>query len=142
MLPIPRLQSDVCRGPQHALKPLPEKEIVMKKSNKAAQGASPNSKFVAGGVNPIPVDKPAARAKNRTVAAPEKTKPSSKTADIRHRPQRAASSSRLDKLVCRYCGSDDLAPSFIKRRDGRCRGCFKRRYGSAGPGKGKTSSMA
>jgi hypothetical protein len=36
-----------------------------------------------------------------------------------------------EKLVCRYCGSDDLAPSFIKRRDARCRACFKKRYGSA-----------
>jgi hypothetical protein len=34
-----------------------------------------------------------------------------------------------DKIVCRYCGSDDLAPSFIKRRDARCRACFKKRYG-------------
>jgi hypothetical protein len=36
-----------------------------------------------------------------------------------------------NKLVCRYCGSDDLAPSFIKRRDRRCRNCFSKRYGSA-----------
>jgi hypothetical protein len=34
------------------------------------------------------------------------------------------------KLVCRYCGNDDLAPSFIKRRDRRCRKCFSKRYGS------------
>jgi hypothetical protein len=31
----------------------------------------------------------------------------------------------------RYSGSDDLAPSFIKRRDRRCRKCFSKRYGSA-----------
>jgi len=37
----------------------------------------------------------------------------------------------MEKLVCRYCGSDDLAPSFKKRRDARCRACFKKRYGSA-----------
>jgi len=41
------------------------------------------------------------------------------------------SKSKSDKLVCRYCGSDDLAPSFIKRRDCRCRKCFSKRYGSA-----------
>ena len=41
------------------------------------------------------------------------------------------SMSKSDKLVCRYCGSDDLAPSFIKRRDRRCRKCFSKRYGSA-----------
>ena len=33
------------------------------------------------------------------------------------------------KLVCRYCGGNDLAPSFKKRRDARCRACFKKRYG-------------
>ena len=37
-------------------------------------------------------------------------------------------------LVCRYCGSDDLAPSFKKRRDARCRACFKKRYGSKNTG--------
>jgi hypothetical protein len=36
-----------------------------------------------------------------------------------------------EKLVCRYCGNDDLAPSFKQRRDARCRACFKQRYGSA-----------
>lgn len=36
-----------------------------------------------------------------------------------------------EKLVCRYCRSADLAPSFIKRRDRRCRKCFSKRYGSA-----------
>ena len=38
---------------------------------------------------------------------------------------------KLEGLVCRYCGSDDLAPSFIKRRDRRFRNCFSKRYGSA-----------
>ncbi len=42
------------------------------------------------------------------------------------------SKSKSDKLVCRYCGSDDLAPSFIKRQDRRCRKYFSNRYGSAG----------
>ena len=41
------------------------------------------------------------------------------------------SKSKSEKLVCRYCGSDDLAPSFIKRRDRRCRKCFSKRYASA-----------
>jgi hypothetical protein len=40
------------------------------------------------------------------------------------------SKSKSNKLVCRYCGSDDLAPSFLKRRDRRCRKCFSKRYGS------------
>jgi len=42
---------------------------------------------------------------------------------------------KAEKLVCRYCGSDDLAPSFIRRRDRRCRKCFSKRYGSAARGK-------
>lgn len=45
------------------------------------------------------------------------------------------SKSKSEKLVCRYCGSNDLAPSFIKRRDRRCRKCFSKRYGSAVPSK-------
>ena len=48
------------------------------------------------------------------------------------RPQvKAIRRSKSEKLVCRYCGSNDLAPSFIKRRDRRCRKCFSKRYGSA-----------
>jgi hypothetical protein len=47
------------------------------------------------------------------------------------RPQvKAIRKSKSEKLVCRYCGSDDLAPSFIKRRDRRCRKCFSKRYGA------------
>ena len=46
-------------------------------------------------------------------------------------PRSSRSTSSTEKLVCRYCGSDDLAPSFKKRRDARCRACFKKRYGSA-----------
>jgi hypothetical protein len=38
--------------------------------------------------------------------------------------------SKSERLVCRYCWSTDLAPSFIKRRDRRCRKCFSKRYGS------------
>ena len=50
----------------------------------------------------------------------------------RERPQsKAVKKSKSEKLVCRYCGSDDLTPSFIKRRDRRCRKCFSKRYGSA-----------
>jgi len=61
----------------------------------------------------------------RKKAAPKKAKPA--------RPLRKemGSKSKSNKLVCRYCGSGDLAPSFIKRRDRRCRKCFSKRYGSA-----------
>jgi hypothetical protein len=64
-------------------------------------------------------------------AAPKKIQPA--------RPLRkeTGSKSNSEKLVCRYCGSDDLAPSFIKRRDRRCRKCFSKRYGSVAVAKAK-----
>jgi hypothetical protein len=46
-------------------------------------------------------------------------------------PKKMGSESKSKRLVCRYCGSEDLAPSFVKRRDRRCRKCFSKRYGSA-----------
>ena len=49
--------------------------------------------------------------------------------------KKAGSKSKSEKLVCRYCGSNDLAPSFIKRRDRRCRQCFSKRYGWAAKAK-------
>jgi hypothetical protein len=45
--------------------------------------------------------------------------------------KKMGSKPKSNKLGCRYCGSDDLAPSFVKRRDRRCRKCFSKRYGSA-----------
>jgi hypothetical protein len=50
-------------------------------------------------------------------------------------PRSARGRSAPEKLVCRYCGSDNLAPSFKKRRDARCRACFKKRYSSSKPGR-------
>ncbi len=65
------------------------------------------------------------------VAKPEAAPPS-KTRKAASRPSESSRAAAKDgKLVCRYCGSDDLAPSFKKRRDARCRACFKKRYGSA-----------
>jgi hypothetical protein len=61
----------------------------------------------------------------RKKAAPREAKP------VRPLRKKMDSKSKLNKLVCRYCGSDDLAPSFIKRCDRRCRKCFSKRYGSA-----------
>ena len=57
----------------------------------------------------------------------------SKTRAARQSPRSSRPVAKPDKLVCRYCGSDDLAPSFKKRRDARCRTCFKKRYGSSAP---------
>jgi uncharacterized protein (DUF983 family) len=64
----------------------------------------------------------------KPVAEP-KAAPTSRARKAKQRTRRSAM--KGEKLVCRYCGSDDLAPSFIKRRDARCRACFKKRYGSA-----------
>jgi hypothetical protein len=68
---------------------------------------------------------------------------SSKTKNAAQRPSRASrSASKPEKLVCRYCRSEDLAPSFIKRRDARCRACFKKGYGSATRRKTKKAAGA
>jgi hypothetical protein len=78
------------------------------------------------------IDQSVAPAKKQAVGAKPKVARTTKTAKTPQRParsSRAATSS--EKVVCRYCGSDDLAPSFKKRRDARCRACFKKRYGSA-----------
>jgi hypothetical protein len=82
-----------------------------------------------GTANPIPSDERALLAKQERLVAARKV--AAKTRKGAPRPPRAASGSGPEKLVCRYCGSGDLAPSFIKRRDARCRTCFKQRYGSA-----------
>jgi hypothetical protein len=82
---------------------------------------------------------------NRSASAPKSVQKSAvrfmaKKVDERSTGQKAKAvrpkvkgirKSKSEKLVCRYCGSDDLAPSFIKRRDRRCRKCFSKRYGSA-----------
>lgn len=76
-----------------------------------------------------------ARAKKRAAAAKPKSAVASKT---RKAAQPSRLSARAERLVCRYCGSDDLAPSFKKRRDARCRACFKKRYGSTAKSKRMT----
>ena len=71
-------------------------------------------------------------AKKKTAAAKPKGAPASKTRKAAGRPpQSSRAKPKGEKLICRYCGSDDLAPSFRTRRDARCRACFKQRYGSA-----------
>jgi hypothetical protein len=69
--------------------------------------------------------------KQEPVAAEPKSARVSKPKKSARRPSGSSrATSKPGKLVCRYCGSDDLAPSFKKRRDARCRACFKKRYGS------------
>jgi hypothetical protein len=63
------------------------------------------------------------------LASGKKTEPT----ETKHRRllgNKAERKPKAEKLVCRYCGSGDLAPSFIKRRDRRCRKCFSKRYRS------------
>jgi hypothetical protein len=74
------------------------------------------------------VKRPAVGGKRKAVRVTRSRKASEPTARTKARAQ---------KLICRYCGSDDLAPSFRKRRDARCRACFKQRYGTESRGKGK-----
>lgn len=79
----------------------------------------------------------------KSVSGVSATKPKTKKAvaakgksDAKRRapaPRSARGKSASEKLVCRYCGSGDLAPSFKKRRDARCRACFKKRYSSSKP---------
>jgi hypothetical protein len=60
----------------------------------------------------------------------KKTEPSTAKPALPLR-QKIGSKPQFKQLVCRYCGSADLAPSFTKRRDARCRQYFSQRYGSA-----------
>ncbi len=78
-------------------------------------------------------------ANTKPVAAtPTPALPSKPRKAARQPPRSPRAAAKAEKLVCRYCGSDDLAPSFKKRRDARCRACFKKRYGSAARKKGST----
>ena len=81
------------------------------------------------GVSADPSHKSVAPVKKRAVGAKPKAARAATTAKTSPRSSRKVSAA--EKLVCRYGGSDDLAPSFKKRRDARCRACFKKRYGSA-----------
>ena len=58
-------------------------------------------------------------------------KTASRKAKVARPVPKMGSDSKSKRLVCRYCGSEDLAPSFVKRRDRRCRKCFSKRYSSA-----------
>ena len=82
-----------------------------------------HAKLANGSGHKLPIGHSQSSARKKAVR--EKAEPA--------RPLRKemGSKPKSDKLVCRYCGSDDLAPSFIKRRDRRCRKCFSKRYGSA-----------
>ena len=94
----------------------------------AGVSASPTSRPITGRVG----------AAAEAAAPATKLAVSNKPKAARRPPRSSRAVSEAKKLVCRYCGSDDLAPSFLKRRDARCRACFKQRYGSAARDTGAT----
>ena len=83
------------------------------------------------GASVDPSHKSVAPAKKKALYKPKAASAAKITKATLQPPRSSSAGSRTEKLVCRYCGSDDLAPSFKKRRDARCRACFKKRYGSA-----------
>jgi hypothetical protein len=106
---------------------LADKEIPMNKQAKKAAETASTAKFA--NAEPRPNDPESAPTTKRTAAPKPKTASPAKN---RKTSQPNSGKDNIgNKLVCRYCGSDDLAPSFVKRRDSRCRACFKQRYGGA-----------
>jgi hypothetical protein len=72
-------------------------QVSIKRSGPAPKSGQPN----------------ALRSETKKVA----NRASGKKPKTNRRQVKAVRKSKSEKLVCRYCGSDDLAPSFIKRRD-------------------------
>ena len=83
------------------------------------------------GSGTVPLAKSSEPKAIRTEAKKVDMRPTGKKAKTERPQAKAIRKSKSEKLVCRYCGSSDLAPSFIKRRDRRCRKCFSKRYGLA-----------
>ena len=77
-----------------------------------------------------PAHEPAAPAKQSGTVKPKATRSLKTSKMARKSAPSFQAAAQTEQLVCRYCGNADLAPSFIKRRDARCRACFKQRYGS------------
>lgn len=105
----------------------------MKNASKPTPEAPINQtdQMAVGPASPSATGAAAAPPKKKAVVAKPKAALPVKAAKGKSRPPRASrAGSETNKLVCRYCGSDDLAPSFRKRRDARCRACFKQRYGA------------
>ena len=96
---------------------------------KHAAGATANQ--AVGKLSESSSSLPVAPKKTSVAAKPKAAPPPITRTATGQRSRSSRPTSKAKKLVCRYCGSDDLAPSFKKRRDARCRACFKNRYGSA-----------
>jgi hypothetical protein len=118
----------VCSWPSEALKALETKRSTQMETNQVTESnvADQSGKSVSRSTPAV------AKPKGKQAVAPT----SNSHAGLRARAPRSARGKSLDgKLACRYCGSDDLAPSFKKRRDARCRACFKKRYGTGKAGR-------
>ncbi len=113
----------------------------MKKATKTTSTADSNNGERIEGMESSATQKAKVAANRKT---PSTQKKITETANAVNHVRRSnpAPGSGADNLVCRYCGSDDLAPSFIRGRDARCRACFKQRYGSGRRNQGKMSSAA
>jgi hypothetical protein len=106
-------------------KPLSAKEITLKKPNQSAPKAhlNGNRQERVGTASPIPSEEPAVLPKKDPFVTARRV--AAKTVKSANRLPQTASGSDPEKLVCRHCGSDDLARSFIKRRDARCPHLFQ-----------------
>jgi hypothetical protein len=103
----------------------------MKTASKPVQEASKNeTEQTTVGPASRSVIAAATATRKKAVAKPNAALPQKSARAQSRSPRTARAASETSKLVCRYCGSDDLAPSFRKRHDARCRACFKQRYGS------------
>jgi len=58
---------------------------------------------------------------NPVTATPTPAPPSKPRKAARRPPRSSRAAAKAEKLVCRYCGSDDLAPSFKVPLDHCCR---------------------
>lgn len=109
----------------------------MKTASKPVPRASPkqNDQMAVDATNPSATARTATPPKKKAVAAKQKAALPTKAGKREARsPRTPRAVPEMKKLICRYCGSDDLAPSFRKRRDARCRACFKKRYGAVARG--------
>jgi hypothetical protein len=102
------------------------------KPHQMRESVGADSRTITGPAEATLADEAAASAKKKAIADKPKAVAGTPAGKPARRPARSLRvESEPKKLLCRYCGSDDLAPSFLKRRDARCRACFKQRYGSA-----------
>jgi hypothetical protein len=114
-------------------------EVLMNTDNKSKEETSADERPTVA-KEARPAKEP---SKKKSFAAKSKLVTTAKTEKRARQPEQLARpTSKGGKLVCRYCGSDDLAPSFNKRRDARCRACFKKRYSAGAQGKKSKRSRA